>query len=135
MKKKTILTGILRFLLVVMMTLAGCDTGSNDSGGKTQDPPQTPAAPTTGTLILHNATSLPNDTLIKVEIWEGTSASGTAKETYTTPISSGGTKEWTLVPGAYYVRATDNQHYTHSKVANVKVGETTDVIYTGYALN
>ena len=114
------------------MTLAGCDTGSNDSGSKTPDPPP---APTTGTLILHNVTSLNNDTLIKVEIWEGTSASGTAKETYTTPISSNGTKQWTLAPGAYYVRVTDNQSYSFSKVANVKIGETTDVSYTGYALN
>jgi hypothetical protein len=129
MKQKTILTGIFGCALVfMMMTLAACDNAAGDGSGSGGD---------SGTLVLHNSSSIENNTIIKVEIWEGTEPEDenqTPDIKETAPIAKGESKEWSLSAGAHYIRLTDNMGVRPTKTVNVKAGETTDVIWTGFQL-
>jgi hypothetical protein len=134
MKKRVMFIGVIG--LILAMAFTGCNQDSDDGDGGTTPTPQpnpTPAS-TTGTLTLYNVATNTAWTITKVEIFEGTAATGTAKITYTTPIPVNKDMSWKLEPMAYFIQITDNTGYTKDKVVNIKKDETINVNYNGNAL-
>jgi archaellum component FlaG (FlaF/FlaG flagellin family) len=123
------------FVLPGVLLLAGLlFTGCPQEADSTPTPTPTPApapTPTTGTLVVYNEATSTNWSLTKVEIFKGTSASGTAETIYTTPIRVRESKEWQLSPGAYYVRVTENTSYTGGKIVSVELNGTATATWNG----
>jgi hypothetical protein len=131
-------------LALICMVMSGCSqpSGSSDSdsgsGSGSTPTAETPATPATGTLVVNNASTYNDDTIISIKIYQGNSAEGTLKASSTTPVPKGGKQEFSgLTADAYYVHVKDNREppYDTGKVYGVTAGGTTNVNYTGTTLN
>ncbi|MDR2304817.1 MAG: hypothetical protein LBE10_09555 [Treponema sp.] len=125
-------------LALICLVMSGCSqpSGSSDSGSTSTT--DTPSTPTTGTLVVNNVSTYTDDAIVQIRIYEGNSADGTLKASSTTPVPKGQKQEFTgLTAGAYYVHVTDNREppVKVGKVFGVTAGGTTNVNYTGTALN
>jgi hypothetical protein len=128
MEKKTVLAGILTFLVVFGLFLAGCDNGTTDSGGGSEQ----------GTLTLYNSTTYDNDDIVLVELYKGTTVRGTPEVTYNVPIVRGANHSWNLDPGAYVVyvvyAADTYEDDPLTIIVNVEAGKTVNVTFNGDSL-
>jgi hypothetical protein len=129
-------------LALICLVMSGCSqpSGSSDSGSGSSDSgstAETPAVPTAGTLVVNNASTYADDTIISIKIHEGNSMDGAVKASSTDPVPKGGKKEFSgLTAGAYYVHVKDNREpaWEGGKTFGVTAGQTTNVNYTGTVL-
>jgi len=124
MKNITKLFGIIAFAVIIGFTMVGCDTGSSPSS--TPPPPPPPVA-TTGTLVLNNTSMAANDIIEIVDIFSGTSATGTAIVRNLTPISMGQSRSWTLQQGEYFMRVQYNDRTFDSIGFSIFAGGTVTI--------
>jgi hypothetical protein len=81
--------------------------------------------------VIYNEATNSDWSLTKVEIFKGTSASGTAETIDTTPIRTRASKEWRLPPGAYFVRVTENTGYSGDKIVSIELDKTATATWNG----
>jgi hypothetical protein len=87
---------------------------------------------------VNNVSTYNDDTIISIKVYEGNSADGILKASSNEPVAKGGKKEFSgLTAGAYYVYVKDNGEPAREggKTFGVTAGGTTNVNYTGTALN